>query len=417
MKNLLMITQNYYPEIGSAANRMKNIKQLLAKHHFGVTVLTTEPSYPNRHLYQNNDAFWSNDEDFEENVVRIHPKVRKYTHNMFKRLLLYLEVTLRFFLILLKLEKKFDFIFVSSPPIFMGIAGLFAKRRFKVPLILDVRDLWPESLHGVGVFTYGPLLRIAYLLEEKLYKHADHIIINSDSFRSYILSKGVSPDKISFMPNSLTERELAFSPDSELHPNDTRVSVVYTGNIGLAQDLQKFVCVAENLKDRKDIQFKIIGYGYRKPDIVKQIEEKKLSNIAIYHPKNREDTMLEVGKSDIAYVSLSEKSVFQTVLPGKMIDYMCMAKPVVGDVSGYCSGIIRHADCGYVAENRDVEQLTRHIETLSNDRLLRERLGGNGYRYACQKLRWKKNIRVLLNILEGLNEKENMHVRVESFYE
>jgi glycosyltransferase involved in cell wall biosynthesis len=412
MKRLLIISQNYYPEIGSAANRIKNIRKLLVEDEYDVTVLTTEPSYPYRNLYTD-QSYW-NDNDNEENVYRVKPKVRKYTRNMLNRLLLYLEVTIKIILIIFKLEKKFDYIFVSSPPIFMGIAGLVAKRHLKKPLILDVRDLWPESLLGVGVFTHKPLLGLAYYLEKILYKGADRIIVNSESFKAYITLKGIDPDKIDFMPNSLTEEELSLSKVQQ--PESKQISVVYTGNIGLAQDLQKFVGVAENFKGNNNVKFKIIGYGYKKSNIKNLIGEKELDNIELHNPKSRKDTLIEVAKSDIAYVSLAEKEVFKTVLPGKIIDYMCMKKPIIGDVSGYCGEIIKDANCGLISEDRNIDQLSKLVSELADNQELRKQLGENGFNYAYNKLRWKKNIQVLGNVLEELNEEEGLHVRMESLH-
>lgn len=82
MKKILMITQNFYPEIGSAANRMKNIYLELEKKGYEVTVLTSDPSYPNRNLYKD-PSYWGNG-DIEKDTIRIHPKMRKYTRNLFE---------------------------------------------------------------------------------------------------------------------------------------------------------------------------------------------------------------------------------------------------------------------------------------------------------------------------------------------
>ncbi|WP_368042539.1 glycosyltransferase family 4 protein [Ectobacillus sp. JY-23] len=395
MKRVLMITQNFYPEIGSAANRMKNIYMELKEAGYEVTVLTPSPSYPNQNLYKD-EAYWT-DEHIEADVVRIHPKTRKYTHNIFKRLMLYLEVAARLILCTLRLKKEYDYIFVSTPAIFIPLAGIFAKRKMKAKLILDVRDLWPDSLIGVGVFQQRWVLKSAYWLERFIYRHADHIIINSQGFRTYIEAKGIPPQRISFMPNSLT--------DSELHmlPMDTqteKVTVIYTGNIGLAQDIMKLIEVAERMQVYEDIEFVIVGYGYKKNVVKELIQQKNLTNIRFLKPKNRQQTLEEVAKAHIAYVSLSDKEVFETVLPGKVIDYMCVGKPMVADVSGYAHQVIKKAQCGIVAVTRTSEEIERSILRLAQDPGLRKQLGKNGHAYAYQELRWKTNIEALLSIME-----------------
>ncbi|MDF9581752.1 glycosyltransferase family 4 protein, partial [Bacillus paranthracis] len=250
MKKILMVTQNFYPEIGSASNRMKNIYLELNERGYDVKILTSDPSYPNRNLYKDS-SYWY-DKNIEKDIVRIHPKTRKYTRNLFRRLMLYIEVSFRLILAICKDKEKYDYIFVSTPSIFIPVAGMFAKRKMKAKLIVDVRDLWPESLIGIGFFNKNWILKFAYKLEHKIYHAADNIIINSKGFYSYISSTGIAPNRISFMPNSLTEKELSTVPKK--NTND-QLTVIYTGNIGLAQDIEKLILIAEHLKEYKNISF------------------------------------------------------------------------------------------------------------------------------------------------------------------
>ncbi|KOS23850.1 glycosyl transferase [Bacillus anthracis] len=412
MKKILMVTQNFYPEIGSASNRMKNIYLELNERGYDVKILTSDPSYPNRNLYQDSSYFY--DENIEKDIVRIHPKTRKYTRNLFRRLILYIEVAFRLILAICKDKEKYDYIFVSTPSIFIPVAGMFAKRKMKAKLIVDVRDLWPESLIGIGFFNKNWILKFAYKLEYKIYHAADNIIINSKGFYSYISSTGIAPNRISFMPNSLTEKELSTVPKKNI---SDQLTVIYTGNIGLAQDIEKLILIAEHLKEYKNISFKIIGYGYQKKELGESIEAKQLPNMQLIEPKNREDTLAEIVDADIAYVSLVEKDVFKKVLPRKVMDYMSMRKPIVADVAGYAKEVIEDAQCGFVTEDRTVAELSDYIIKLAQDKQLRNRLGENGYQYAFRTLRWKTNIETLLKILEERDvTEESVHVCMESLH-
>lgn len=309
MKSVLMIVQNFYPEIGSAGNRMKNVYLNLKRSGYEVTVITLKPSYPHQSLYQ--DAhFWDEVDIEEKDIIRIQPdKVKRYTSNMGRRLLHYLEAMWLFIYTIIRLEKKYDYVFVTTPPIFPIFAALIAKKKMKAKLITDVRDLWPESLQGVGVFTNKWILKMAFFLERKIYQHSNQIIINSPGFRDYILSKGVKNDDIQFIPNSLTADELNLK--KRLPPiSENRIKVVYTGNIGLAQDIKKLIEVAEKLKEHKQIEFTIIGYGYRMSEVQDEISSKGLTNIKVIKAMNRRVTLNEVSSSHIAYVSLVEKDVF-----------------------------------------------------------------------------------------------------------
>ncbi|EZP75249.1 glycosyl transferase group 1 protein [Parageobacillus genomosp. 1] len=84
---------------------------------------------------------------------------------------------------------------MSSLPIFIGLAGIIAKKKYKSKLILDVRDLWPESLKGVNVFNNKLIISIFKLLERKLYEQPNHIIINSLGFLNIYPSKIIFPQR------------------------------------------------------------------------------------------------------------------------------------------------------------------------------------------------------------------------------
>ena len=166
MKRILIITQNYYPEIGSAANRMTNIVSELRLNGHHVTVLTTDPSYPNRNMYK--DSKYWNKKNGNHEVIRVGIRARRYTHNIFNRLLLYAEMNYKFQRELKRLKPVgYDFVLATTPAIFVGLAGIAAKKKLKCPFILDIRDIWSDSIKGIGLSAVKPFASIAYLIEKK----------------------------------------------------------------------------------------------------------------------------------------------------------------------------------------------------------------------------------------------------------
>ena len=159
--------------------------------------------------------------------------------------------------------------------------------------------------------------------------------------------------------------------------------------------------VAERLQEYGHIEFVIIGYGFRKNEVEDMIEQKGLTNIKLISAKNRKSTLKEISSAHIAYVSLVEESVFDKVLPGKVIDYMCVGKPIVADVSGFAADMIRDAGSGLIAENRSVEEIASHIVKLANNSDLMASLGLNGYEYAKEHFNWNNNFEGLRHILEA----------------
>lgn len=394
MKKVLIISQNFYPEIGSAGNRIKNIYLLLRQRGGDVKVLTTEPTYPNRKIYEDN-KFWDNDElNDDQNIFRIKVTNTKYSRSLINRLIYYLEVAIKMVRYIIKNKGEFSNIIVTSPPIFIGIVGLFAKKYYNAKLILDIRDLWPESLKGVGVFNSPIIIRFFRVIERVMYSKANEIIVNSKGFIPYISSKlkpGVA--KITYIPNGATKEEIGSN-------NNSTFQVIYAGNIGLAQDDSILKQLAKELYRRK-IGLTIIGYGLRKDSLIEYCKEYNLTNVTFLTPTTREESLKITSEHQVGIVSLEDKDVFKTVLPGKIIDYMTCGIPIVGSVSGIAREVILGEQVGFVSESNDVKELVYYIDTLKGNSLLREEMSRNGNRYVRKEFLWETNIDSLIDILES----------------
>ncbi|MEJ6529028.1 MULTISPECIES: glycosyltransferase family 4 protein [unclassified Exiguobacterium] len=396
---MLMVCQNYYPEIGSAGNRMQNITHLMKQRGYEVEVITAAPSYPSFDMYQD-DRFWNdrelNDQPF---IKRLITKKRKHTSNMVSRLFLFLEQMVKGIGAVRQLKLKPDVVFATTPSFFMAFVGVYAKRKYRVPLILDVRDLWPESVKGVGVFKHDWVLAPAFWLEKRLYRAADEVIINSEGFRSYLRQRGVSNEKIHYMPNSIRESERALE---RTIPPDDRMEILYAGNMGLAQDVSLLLELAERFRDEPRIHFKLIGYGYRKEELKQTIKERGFQNFLFLEAMPRTEAFQAIKNADVAFVSLIEQEVFDTVIPGKLIDYMAVGKPIVAAVSGHAANVIEAAEVGFVSRKRDIDEIERILRKLLDRPDLREALGANGIRYVKENLCWEENIDVLDQVVQQL---------------
>ncbi|MGG0655739.1 glycosyltransferase family 4 protein [Rummeliibacillus pycnus] len=393
---ILIITQNFYPEIGSHANRMSNLFQLLQEDGYDVSVLTTEPSYPNKHLYDDKKFWNDNTLDDASEIHRIKVKDRKYALNMLNRLIHYLEISIKMLFFVLFSKNKYDVVLVTTPAIFIAFVGVIAKFRYRAKFILDVRDLWPESLKGVGVFNKKMIINFFSLLEIYLYKKANHIIINSVGFKDYILKKAkINPNKITYIPNAARLYEL--QPTYRFHK---KFRVIYTGNIGLAQDVEFLKSLVRKL-DKNHILITIVGYGQKKNELQRFIKENKLNNATFVNPTTREECLKLNSEHDVGVLSLNNSDVFDTVLPGKLIDYMTSGLPVVAAVSGYSKEIILKYKTGFVSEKRDAYEIVKFILLLKSSPDLREKTANNAIDLIKDHFIWEKNIKKLTSLLKA----------------
>ena len=389
-KKVLIISQNFYPEIGSAGNRMKNIYKLLVDEGFEVNVLTTNPTYPNRNIYSDSD-YWD-DEELNQDISIHRVKVlnRKYSRSLINRLFYYIEITLRMIFSILFNRNKYDIVLTTIPPIFIGIVGLIAKYKYKAKLILDVRDLWPDSLNGVGVFNNPIIMKCFLVIEKFLYKQSDKIIVNSKGFIKPIKDKLRGMEKsITYIPNGARKVEL-----HNLVKLNKSFKVIYAGNIGLAQDEEVLKNLACELY-KNGIIFTIIGYGLRHHSLKEFVRDHNLDNVQLLDTMTRTECLKVISEHNVAIVSLKDEPVFETVLPGKIIDYMTCGVPVVGNVSGISKETIENFQVGIVVENNN--ELINPILKMSSDPSLEQKYSKNARDYVKKEFLWDENINLLKN--------------------
>lgn len=397
-RKVLIITQNFYPVIGSAGNRMKNIFQLLNDNDIETNVLTIDPAYPNKNMYAN-EEFWDDDElnQSTKQIIRVPIKNKKFSNQIFSRLFFYLEIMYRFIIMMFRLRKeKYDYILVSTPPIFIVFPAIIGKLLYKSKLILEVRDLWPDSLIGVKAFDHKVIIKIFRFLEKKMYRSADYIIINSGGFEDHIKLKLKNRQKpIIYLPNGPRVEELNIDKPTNRN-NDFRI--VYAGNLGLAQDINRLKKLAKLLHDH-NIRFDVLGYGMKVNDFTEYLNKYNLTNVHIHHPTTRKKSLQLIKECDLAIAFLNEVDVFSTVLPGKIIDYMTCQTPIVAGMKGVAAQTIEKNKIGYTFSEGDIEKMVNKIIYLKDHRDELNELSKNCINAVSNEFIWENNIPRLINLL------------------
>ena len=387
---ILLITQNFYPEIGSGANRLKNLYKYLSKNH-KVEVLTTHPSYPNAKMYEE-DKYWNDTEISQSrDIMRLKMRMDKQSKSMFLRLLYYFELSYKVWVYVKEYQHLYDCIYVTSPNIFIPWAAFFQKRNRSVKRILEVRDLWPDSVKDVEKLNINLFFPILKLMEKLLYKASDKIVINNEGFRKYI-KEMVRNKEILYLPNAFTEEEVAFE---ELGKN---FRVIYTGNIGFAQSYEKLQELATRLEAEK-IDFKIIGYGMNAHLFKSYIDFNDFKYVTFEEEKTREECLVDIRQSNIQLSILKDSEVFLTVLPGKVIDGIASGVPIVTNLGGFTGELVNGNKVGYAKEGATTDELVSAILKIKEDRALELTLRNNSRKLLESEFLWEININKLENFL------------------
>ena len=289
-------------------------------------------------------------------------KTPPYFGNGISRVKNMLSYTYKVLNIIPKLDLKDpDIIIGSSVHLFAVFAAYRLSKKYHTPFIMEVRDIWPQTLIDMGIPKWHPFIILLAWLEKYLYKKADKIISNLPYAYKHIQTF-VSKNKFIWISNGVDLNNIKYI---EKQKTD-KLIISYTGAIGVANNLALLVNVAERLKDEKDIFFRVVGDGAEKEKLKELIKSKNLRNISIEDSvaKNKVSNILQ--SSDILFLSLIDSPLYRFGISlNKFFDYMASGRVIV--LSGNSrNNPIKDADAGYTIEPDNLEQLEQTILIIYN---------------------------------------------------
>ena len=288
-----------------------------------------------------------------------------------------------------------DAINASSPQLLVGLSGWWIAFARQVPLVFEVRDLWPESLTAVGAGDPGSRLHSALAAVAKfLYQRSDHIVVVTPAFKEHLMRHWRVPaEKIAVVENGVETDLFAPAPAAangalrrELNA-ERKFLVCYIGTMGMAHGLETLLDAAGQLQVQgSNVQFLLVGEGAEKARIKILAQSRGLANILFLDQQPREKIPAFISVSDSCLVLPKETDVFKTVIPAKMLEFMSCARPVILGVDGQARQIVEEAGAGLVIEPENADALVRAIHRLSADRELGVTLGQKGREHILQHL-------------------------------
>lgn len=381
----IMVFSHYYPpEVNAPAARTSEHCRIWARDGHDVTVVTCAPNHPAGKVYggYRNRIFQSEIVDGVR-IIRIWTLLAQ-NRNVVRRSLNYISYFISALLVLPWLPRS-DIIVSTSPQFFCGLAGGGASVFRRVPWLLEVRDLWPESIHAVGALRKGLATRVLAWLERFAYRRADCIVAVSDAFVPHIANGLRAPEKIDVITNGVDLAE--FNPDKALPDIKAQLGLsdkfvaVYAGTLGMAHGIGTILDAAERLLPEKNIAFLIVGDGADRERIATERERRQLDNVILLGQRPREDIPALLGASDAAVVLLRRRDAFTKVLPSKMFEAMAMRRPIVLGVAGHARDLLDKAHAGIAITPESGAELAAAIRHLANDPDTARDLGAHGAAY------------------------------------
>lgn len=379
----VLFLSNYFPpEVNALANRTSEHAREWAALGGEVEVVAGPPHFPEGRVYEGYRNRLSHDRLDGAHVLRV-PMYIAPNEGFVRRTLSYLSYMMSAAWYARRTRIDPGVVAASSPQFFAGLAGWLVSRRLRCPFVLEIRDLWPESIVQVGAMRRGLLIRLLERLESFLYRAADHVVVVSPAFRSHIEARGVPPERITVLPNGVDPRWLEPPRAAEVEALRSELGLEgkflasYLGTVGMAHGVEVMLEAARR-SDDPDLVFLIVGAGAEWERLRGAAEAEGLASLRVLPKQPRDRIRLFYALSDVSIVHLRDRPAFRKVIPSKMFESMALRRPVVLGVRGQAAEILEAAGAGIAVTPEDSGELLEAVQRLKADPRLRERLGAAG---------------------------------------
>lgn len=360
MSRIIFLSQLFDPE--PTIKGLTFIKELY-KRGIGTEVVTGFPNYPGGKLYPGHSMRWRQKEIMDGVQVTRLATYPSHDASAVKRIVCYMSFYFTALLYLLFGARKVDLIYVYYPSLTAGLSAISAKLFRRTPVVLDIQDMWPDSLGASGMMTNRILLSVVHLLCRVLYRNCDHIIVQSPGFRRLLIERGVDAEKITVIYNWADEIPAQRQPTlpDGVDPTDG-VRFLFAGNMGAAQGLSAVIEAAALVaKSRSDVVFYFMGGGTEQGNLEKQSSRLGLKNVRFLPRVSVEKIQAYLAAADCLIIHLKDQPLFRSTIPSKTQAYLYAGRPILMAAPGDAADLVIQAGAGIEAIPSNAKDLAEKI--------------------------------------------------------
>jgi hypothetical protein len=386
---ILFISHYFYPEGNAPATRIHEMTRRWAAAGHDVTVVTAVPNVPAGIVYEGYRNRWKQEESIDGVLVRRVWTYLAANRGTYRRLVSFLSFMITATLAGLRGPRP-DLVIATSPQFFCGWSGRLVALLRRLPFVLEIRDLWPESIVAVGAMKRSAAIRMLEWLERRLYRAASSIVTVGEGYRRRLIERGVPALKMHVITNGVDLEAFSNAVDSERIRRelalDDRFVCAFVGTIGMAAGLDVVLRAARMLKETSDdgIRFLLVGDGAERERLQSVAADEGLSSVVFAGRLPKERMPEVVGSADASLVHLIDTPLFRSVMPSKVFEAAAMRRPIILGVGGEAASWIETAEAGIAIEPENETALLEAIRRLREEPALRERLGANGRTFVEQ---------------------------------
>lgn len=380
---LLYLTQYYPPEIGAGAVRSNIMSKYLANDGWDIDVVCERPNYPTGKLDDRYKKEWCYEEKVHDNLS-IHRiwAIANQRRNVLEQMLFFVSFMISSFFYVLANPKKYDVVYVTSPPIFAAISGFLLSKLLGSKFVFEVRDIWPDSaVNQIELENESFFIRFGRRIENWLYHKADLIVpVTSDAEKiikrrsngtpTSVIPNGVDTQLFQKMKNPQQGMDETFNPD--------KFRVGYVGSLGVIHDLRTFVKAANLCEEDPDIEFIIVGDSGRNNQLQQILDEFDPKNITWVGLKKHEQIPYYISSFDVAVNPVNPSKAFESIVTVKFYEYLACEVPVITCGKGLLKVIGDQSGAAITVEPNNPKELANAIKELKKDQKQKSDLSKNG---------------------------------------
>jgi len=259
-----------------------------------------------------------------------------------------------------------DIVMGSSPTLFAALAAEHLARKFRVPFVLEIRDLWPQSLVDLGSMSdKHPVVLGLSVIERHLYRHATHVISLLPGAKDYIVDRGGKADAVSWLPNGAKLQRLQSRHNGA--PNEP-FTVLYAGAHGLANGLDAVLNAAAILDKReshRSIEVHLVGNGPEKARLQARADREHIRSIRFFDEVPKSMVASLMIAADALLLPLRKAKLYEFgVSPNKLYHYMAASRPIIF-ATGSSNNPVQEAGAGVTVPAEDPPAIADAIQTLA----------------------------------------------------
>ena len=381
---ILFLTDNFPPETNAPATRTYEHCLKWVEMGHKVTVITCFPNFPKGKVFEGYTNKLYQKENIDGiTVIRVWSYITE-NNGFVKRIIDYVSYAVTSFLF--GLFVKTDLIIATSPQFFTAISGRMLSVFKRIPWVMEVRDLWPDSIAAVGSMNKSSKpFKILKKIEHHLYLSASKIVVVTDSFKKYIIKEHqIKPEKVGVFKNGVL-----ISNFKKPKPNDVmtlkeslglenKIIISYIGTHGLAHGL-KFILESISKISNPDLHFLFIGDGAEKQNLIKYSKTLHSKNFTFLESVTKSEIPLYIEISDYSLVNLKKSDEFKNVIPSKIFENIAMYKPILLGVEGESKKLIDDYEVGVCFEPENKESFLNAIYDI-------QKLDRVSFKVNCNKM-------------------------------